>query len=56
MCIRDRLVSSTFIALGFRLYRTSLDQNDFQKVLETFVEKAKDIRPFTEIIDKTRVH
>ena len=51
-----QLVASTFIALGFRLYRTSLDQNDFQKVLETFVEKAKDIRPFTEIIDKTRVH
>ena len=35
-----QLVASTFIALGFRLYRTSLDQNDFQKVLETFVEKA----------------
>lgn len=51
-----QLVASTYIALGFRLYRTALDKNDFQKVLETFVEKGKDIRPFTEIIDKTRVH
>lgn len=51
-----QLVASTYIALGFRLYRTALDKDDFQKVLETFVEKGKDIRPFTEIIDKTRVH
>ena len=27
-----------------------------QQVLETFVEKGKDIRPFTDILDKTRVH
>ena len=51
-----QLVASTYIALGFRLYRTALDQNDFQQVLETFVEKGKDIRPFTDILDKTRVH
>ena len=51
-----QLVASTYIALGFRLYRTALDKDDFQKVLETFVEKGKDISPFTEIIDKTRVH
>ena len=51
-----QLVASTFIALGFRLYRTTLDEKDFLKMLETFLEKGKDIKSFTEIIDKNRVH
>jgi|TARA_B100001094_G_C18194218_1_gene809479 hypothetical protein len=49
-------VASTFIALGFRLYRTELDDNDFKQVIETFVKKGKDIKPFTENFDKKRVH
>ena len=49
-------VASTFIALGFRLYRTELDDNDFKQVIETFVKKGKDIKPFTENCDKKRVH
>ena len=51
-----QMVASTFIALGFRLYRTALDEKDFLKMLDTFVEKGKDIRPLTEIINKERVH
>ena len=50
-------VASTFIALGFRLYRTELDDNDFKQVLETFFKKGKDIKPFVEgVLDKKRVH
>jgi hypothetical protein len=51
-----QLVASTFVALGFKLYRTELDDSDFKQVLETFVKKGKDIKPFAEILDKKRVH
>ena len=50
-------VACTFIALGFRLYRTELDDNDFKQVIETFVKKGKDIKPFVDgVLDKKRVH
>jgi len=52
-----QMVASTFVALGLRQYRTLLAEHDFERLLETFMETAKQIRPFTENpIDKGRLH
>ena len=38
------------------MYRTELDDNDFKQVIETFVKKGKDIKPFVDgVLDKKRV-
>ena len=57
MELDPQMVASTMVAIGLRQYRTLLDQHDFQRLLETFLETAKEIRPFTEEpIGKGRLH
>lgn len=51
-----QLVASTFVALGFQLYKTALSEHDFEIMLKAFVEKSKNLKPFTETIDKKKVH
>ena len=47
-----QMVASVFVALGLRLYRSCLPQEDFEKLLNVFAESSRDIRPFQDELKK----
>ena len=51
-----QMVASTFVALGLRLYRSALPKKDYERLLKTFFEMAKDIQPFQEGVIKETLH
>ena len=48
--------ASVFVALGLRLYRSCLPQEDFEKLLNVFAESSRDIRPFQDELKKKILH
>ena len=51
-----QMVASTYVALGLRLYRSALPKNEYERLLKTFFEMAKDIQPFQEGLIKETLH
>ena len=51
-----QMVASTYVALGLRLYRSALPKDEYQRLLKTFFEMAKDIQPFQEGVIKETLH
>ena len=51
-----QMVASTYVALGLRLYRSALPKKEYQRLLKTFFEMAKDIQPFQEGLIKETLH
>ena len=51
-----QMVASVFVALGLRLYRSCLPQEDFEKLLNVFAESSRDIRPFQDQLKKKILH
>ena len=51
-----QMVASTYVALGLRLYRSALPKKEYQRLLKTFFELAKDIQPFQEGLIKETLH
>ena len=51
-----QMVASTYVALCLRLYRSALPKKEYQRLLKTFFEMAKDIQPFQEGVIKETLH
>ena len=50
------MVASVLVALGLRLYRSCLPQEEFAKLVQVFADNSKDIRPFQEELQKKILH
>ena len=51
-----QMVASVLVALGLRLYRSCLPQEEFAKLVQVFADNSKDIRPFQEELQKKILH
>ncbi len=51
-----QMVASVLVALGLRLYRSCLPQEDFDRLLKVFAETSRDIRPFQDDMKKKVIH
>ena len=49
-----QMVAGTLMAIAIRLYRTSLSDDGFSKMLQTIIDSEGDIRPYTD--DKDTLH
>ena len=49
-----QMVSGTLMAIAIRLYKTTLDDDGFSKMLETVLDSEKEIRPYGD--DKETIH
>ena len=49
-----KMVAGTLMDIAIRLYRTSLSDDGFSKMLQTIIDSEGDIRPYTD--DKDTLH
>ena len=49
-----QMVASTLIAIGMRLYKTSLSEDGFHNMVQTIFDSEKDIRSYAD--DKDTLH
>ena len=49
-----QMVAGTLMAIAIRLYKTTLDDDGFSKMLETVLDSEKEIRPYGD--DKETIH
>ena len=49
-----QMVASTLIAIGMRLYKTSLSEDGFHNMVQTIFDSEKDIRSYAD--DEETVH
>jgi len=50
-----QMVAGTLMAIAIRLYKTTLDDDGFSKMLETVLDSEKEIRPYGDD-EKDTIH